>query len=108
MEIEVFRLLGAKWRLTTTKLYAFNELLYARGAHKARNIDITVMEQKMESNIFLQYYDFTEVMKLIRSDNRNQQSQRLQIDKFVLISEVWRKIIEHSQNCYTNQDYIYL
>ncbi|CAD1470327.1 unnamed protein product, partial [Heterotrigona itama] len=38
------------------------------------------------------------VTRFVRFDNRNQQSQPL--DKFVLISEVWRKFIENKSSCY--------
>lgn len=45
-------------------------------------------------------------MRFIRFDNRNQRSQRLQNDKFALISEVWYKFIENSQNCYKPGAYL--
>ncbi|XP_043498666.1 uncharacterized protein LOC122521970 [Polistes fuscatus] len=36
----------------------------------------------------------------------NQRNQRLQTDKFAMISEVWYKFIDNSQNCYKPGPYI--
>ena len=54
----------------------------------------------MGSSIFLQY---NEQKWLHRSYEVHQRSQT---DKFFLISEVWRKFIENSQNCYKPGPYI--
>ena len=43
---------------------------------------------------------FAEILRLIRFDKKNERSQRLQTDKFALVSEVWNKFIENSQMCY--------
>ncbi|CAL7933003.1 unnamed protein product [Xylocopa violacea] len=51
-------------------------------------------------------HDFTEIMRFIRFDDRNQRSQRLETDKFAMISEVWYKFIDNSQNCYKPGPYI--
>ena len=51
-------------------------------------------------------HDFTEIMRFIRFDDRNQRIQRLQTDKFAMISEVWYKFIDNSQNCYKPGPYI--
>ncbi|CAH2093562.1 unnamed protein product [Euphydryas editha] len=50
--------------------------------------------------------DFCEIMRFIRFDKKNQRSQRLQTDKFALISEVWYKFIENSQNCYKPGEHV--
>lgn len=44
--------------------------------------------------------DFTEILRFLRFDKKSIRSQRLQTDKFALISTVWNKFIENSQNCY--------
>lgn len=45
--------------------------------------------------------DFTEIMKFIRFDDKNQRRHRLKSDKFALIFETWYKFIDiNSQNCY--------
>uniref|UniRef100_A0A1A9UYQ9 DDE_Tnp_1_7 domain-containing protein n=1 Tax=Glossina austeni TaxID=7395 RepID=A0A1A9UYQ9_GLOAU len=41
-----------------------------------------------------------------RFDNKNQRSQRLQNDKFALISDVWYKLMGNSQNCYKPGAYL--
>lgn len=46
---------------------------------------------------------FSEIVLLFRFDNRAQRKQRLQTDKFTLISEVLHKFIEnysHREHCY--------
>jgi len=103
-ELEAFRVLETKWNLSIAKLYAFIGLLYARGAYEAKNMNLSYLWNKKWGPSFfsttMSRNDFTEIMKFIRFDNRNQRSQRLQNDKFALISEVWYKFIENSQNCY--------
>ena len=100
-ETEAFRVLGYKWELSTAKLYAFFAILYARGAYEAKNIDIALLWNKKWGPPFfsntMSRHDFTEIMRFIRFDDRNQRSQRLQTDKFAMISEVWYKFIDNSQ-----------
>ena len=107
---EAFRVLGSKWDLSTAKLHAFIALLYARGAYEAKNIDIALLWNKKWGPAFfsntMSRSNFTEIMRFIRFDDRNQRSQRLQTDKFALIFEVWYKFIENSQNCYKPGPYI--
>ncbi|CAL7933005.1 unnamed protein product [Xylocopa violacea] len=99
-ELEAFRVLETKWNLSIAKLYAFIGLLYARGAYEAKNMDPSFFSTTMSRN------DFTEISRFIRFDNKNQRSERLQNDKFALISEVWCKFIENSQNCYKPGAYL--
>nr|XP_012148086.1 PREDICTED: piggyBac transposable element-derived protein 4-like [Megachile rotundata] len=109
-EAEAFRVLGYKWELSTAKLYAFFAILYARGAYEAKNIDVALLWNKKWGPPFfsntMSRHDFTEIMRFIRFDDRNQRSQRLQTDKFAMISEVWNKFIDNSQNCYKPGPYI--
>ena len=44
--------------------------------------------------------EFVETLKFIRFDKKDNRSHRLKNDKFALISTVWDKFIENSQNCY--------
>ncbi|CAH2093179.1 unnamed protein product [Euphydryas editha] len=50
--------------------------------------------------------DFTEILRYIRFDKRNQRCQRLQTDKFALFSAVWDKFIENCQNYFKPGAYI--
>lgn len=44
---------------------------------------------------------FTKILRFIRFDKKkNQRSERLQTDKFALISEIWNRYISNSQACY--------
>lgn len=109
-ELEAFRVLKTKWNLSIAKLYAFIGLLYARGAYEAKNMDVSYLwNTKWGPSFFsttMSRNDFAEIMRFIRFDNKNQRSQRLQNDKFALISEVWYKFIENSQNCYKPGAYL--
>lgn len=88
----------------------FFAILYVRGAYKAKNIDIALLWNKKWGPRFfsntMSRHDFTEIMRFIRFDDRNQRSQRLQTDKFGMISEVLDKFIDNSQNCYKPGLYI--
>ena len=109
-EEEAFRVLGTKWELNATKLDAFISLLYARGAYEARNLDISYLWNKNWGPAFfsktMSRNDFTEIMKYIRFDKKSERSQRLQTDKFSMISTIWDRFIENSQNCYKPGAYI--
>lgn len=109
-EAEALRVLDTEWRLPTAKLYAFIGLLYARGAYENRNVSVSLLwNQKWGPAFFsntMSRNNFTDIMRYIRFDNRSQRSQRLLNDKFALVSEVWYKFIENSQNCYKPGPYI--
>ncbi|KAL9929350.1 piggyBac transposable element-derived protein 4-like isoform 1-T2 [Glossina fuscipes fuscipes] len=109
-ESEAFRVLKTKWNLSIAKLYAFIGLLYARGSYEAKNINLSYLWNKKWGPSFFSTTmgrnDFAEIMRFIRFDNKNQRSQRLQNDKFALISQVWYKFIENSQNCYKPGAYL--
>jgi hypothetical protein len=80
-ELEAFRVLKTKWNLSITKLYAFIGFLYARGAYEAKNMDVSYFwNTKWGPSFFsttMSRNDFTEIMRFIRFDNKNQRSQRL-------------------------------
>ena len=48
----------------------------------------------------LSWDEFVEILTFIRFDKKDDKSQRLKNDKFALISSVWDKFIENSQNRY--------
>ncbi|KAL9905270.1 rhodopsin 4 isoform 1-T4 [Glossina fuscipes fuscipes] len=109
-ESEALHVLKTKWNLSVAKLYAFIGLLYARGAYEAKNINLSYLwNAKWGPSFFsttMSRNDFTEIMRFIRFDNKNQRSQRLQNDKFALISNVWYKFMENSENCYKPGAYL--
>ena len=103
-ELEACRVLGSKWSLTRADLQAFVAVLYARGAYQARNLNIACLWNKKWGPAFftqtMSRNRFTEIMKFLRFDKKSDRTQRLQTDKFTLISKVWYAFIENSQNCY--------
>ncbi|XP_012342029.1 LOW QUALITY PROTEIN: uncharacterized protein LOC105735448 [Apis florea] len=109
-ELEAFRVLKTKWKVSTAKLYTFIGLLYARGAYEVKNMDVSYLwNTKWSPSFFsktMSRNDFAEIMRFIRFDNKNKRNQCLQNDKFALISEVWYKFIENSQNCYKPGGYL--
>lgn len=108
-EEKAFRVLGTKWELNAIKLDAFIALLYGRGAYEAKNLDVSYLWNKNWGPAFsktMSRNDFTEIMKFIRFDKENERSQRLQINKYAMISTIWDRFIENSQNCYKPGAYI--
>lgn len=103
-EIEASRVLGKKWTLSQEKLKAFIGILYGRGAYEAKGLKLSYLWNKKWGPDFfsenISRNDFTEILRFIRFDKRNERSQRLQTDKFALVSTVWDKFIENSQNAF--------
>jgi len=103
-EAEARRVSNTNWRTSTQELNAFIGLLYARGAYETRNLKLSYLwSQKWGPAFFsktMPRNKFTEIMKFIRFDKKDQRSQRLKKDKFALISEVWNRFIANSQACY--------
>ena len=50
--------------------------------------------------------DFAEIMRFIQFDKKNERSQRLRTNKFAMVSTVWDRFIENSQNCYKPGAYV--
>jgi hypothetical protein len=50
--------------------------------------------------------NFTEILRFLRFDIKNQREQRLKSDKFAMVSDVWNKFIENSQSCNKPGPYI--
>lgn len=109
-ELEASRVLGKNWTITQAKLKAFLAILYARGAHEGNTLRLQYLwNNKWGPSFFsstMSRRDFTEILRYIRFDKRNQRSQRLQTDKFALVSAIWDKFIENSQNCFKPGAYI--
>lgn len=103
-ETEARRVLKTDWTITIAELRSFIGVLYARGAYEARSLKASYLWSKKWGPPFFRNTmsrdKFTEILRFIRFDKKNQRSERLQTDKFALISEVWRKFISNSQACY--------
>ncbi|XP_076301983.1 LOW QUALITY PROTEIN: uncharacterized protein LOC143220133 [Lasioglossum baleicum] len=92
-EAEAFIVLGYKWEQSTAKLYALFAIMYARGAYEAEDIFIALLWNRKwgapSLSNTMNRHDFTEIMRFIRLHDRNHRNQRLQTDKFAMISEAW-------------------
>ena len=81
------------WRVSLHELDAFLAIVYARGAHKATNIKvhelwnrlwaIPIISKTMARNRFI------EIMKFLSFDYKQTRPHRLATDKLTLISTVW-------------------
>jgi len=103
-ELEATRVLGKKWILSKQKLKSFIGVLYGRGTYEAKNLnDSYLWNQKWRTSFFanaMSRMDFTDILRFIRHDKKSERSQRLRSDKFALVSRVWERFIENSQNSY--------
>lgn len=103
-EAKALRVLGTAWELPIKKLYAFIGVLYARGAYQAKNLSIShLWNSKWGPPFFsnaMSRNAFSEILRFLRFDDRSQRIQRLGVDKFALISDVWKQFIENCQSCY--------
>jgi hypothetical protein len=99
-----------KWTLPIEKLKAFLAILYARGAYECKTLRAYYLwDTKWGPSFFLETmsrYNFFEIMRFIRFDIKEQRLERLKVDKFALISNVWDQFIENSQICYKPGAYI--
>ncbi len=79
-------------------------MLYARGAFGAKNLPIHSLWSNTWGISFfrdtMSCNRFKDILRFIRFDMKSCRSQRLQTDKFLLASEVWRSFIENSILCY--------
>ena len=102
-KLEAARVLGKEWDFSQQKFYNFIAIFYARAAYEARNLKLSYLwSEKWGPTFFkktLSRNDFTEILRFIRFDKRNERSQRLKTNKFALVSTVWDAFIENSQNC---------
>lgn len=103
-EMEASTILGKEWVLSEEKFYSFLAILYGRGAYEAKNLKLSYLWSKKWGPEFfrktMSRKDFTDILKFIRFDMKNERSKRLKSDKFALISNVWNPFIKNCQNCY--------
>jgi len=98
------RLENDEWALKIEDLEAFFGIMYVRGATGAsklalhnlwsNNYGVQIVKDAMPRN------RFQEILRYLRFDEKSTRSQRLQEDKFALVSVVWNRFIENCQSCY--------
>lgn len=103
-ETEARRVLKNDWRITVSELRTFLAILYARGAYEVRALKASYLWSKKWGPSFFRDTmtrdRFMQILRFIRFDKRTERSERLQTDKFALISELWNRFISNSQACY--------
>ncbi|XP_058808047.1 uncharacterized protein LOC131673786 [Phymastichus coffea] len=91
-ETEARRVLKVDWRITVSELRSFLAILYARGANEVRALKVSYLWSKKWGPSFFRDTmtrdRFMQILRFIRFDKRIERSERLQTDKFALISEV--------------------
>ena len=103
--VEAGRALGSEEReVLLCELNAFITLLYVRGACGGKNFplynfcnkegSVSFFQQTMSRNLC------HEIMLFLRFDLCSTKSARLQTDKFALISDIWKRFVDNSINCY--------
>lgn len=85
-------------------IVGFLAILFARGAYEAKNLKRSYLwSAKCDLAFFAQTISkdkFIDILRFICFYKKNERSERLKIDKFVLISKIWEKFTENSQACY--------
>ncbi|XP_046827873.1 piggyBac transposable element-derived protein 4-like [Vespa crabro] len=67
----------------------------------------TIKSLQTKGNVIVaRFYPRSAFQKMVYSTSKYQRSQWSQTDKFAMISEVWYKFIDNSQNCYKPGPYI--
>ncbi len=92
------------WELSLAGLKASIALLLARGVHNGRNVD---MEDLWSKEWGLPFFGTTmsrnrygEIMRDLRFDKKETRCIRLASDRFALVSDVWKRLIQNSIACY--------
>lgn len=98
------------WYMTIEELEAFIGILYIRGAIGAHNLDLDSLWSIKWGNPIIKATmsrnRFREIMKYLRFDHKSSRRQRLNEDKFAMISEIWYEFITNVQACYIPGPYI--
>ena len=92
------------WKLGMPRLLAFFAILYARGAYEAKNLKLSYLwSDKWGIDFFkktMSRNDFTEIMRFLRFDRRDERPIKMKNDKFCMISTIWNQFIKNSIRCY--------
>lgn len=98
------------WIITVDELEAFIGILYIRGAIGSHSLDVDSLWSFKWGNPIIKAImsrnRFREIMKYLRFDHKSSRRQRLNEDKFAMISETWYEFISNAQACYIPGPYI--
>lgn len=102
-EMEGKRVLG-EWSLSPNELEIFIALCYVRGALGCKNIPLrSLWSEKWGIQIFkdsMPRTKFEEILRFIHFDIRTERRERLETDKFALISTIWDQFIDNCKKLY--------
>ena len=87
------------WMESISSKIRFVAILFyiARGAYDANNLKVSFLWNRTWGPKFFSETSRNCFIEIFRFNKKSVRSQRLKIDKFALISEVWNKFIENSQ-----------
>lgn len=92
------------WTLSLEELEAVFALMYVRGAYGASKLDYDLLWSREWGPAFftktMSRNRFRDILSNLRFDMRSTRPERLQQDKFALISSTWEKFVENCQSCY--------
>lgn len=98
------RLKDDNWSLSKNELLAFIAVCYARGALGMKNMSVTnIFSRKYGPEVIrstMSRDKFKTIMRFIRFDIKETRLERLETDKFALMSYVCNSFIENCTKCY--------
>ncbi|KAF2883529.1 hypothetical protein ILUMI_22645 [Ignelater luminosus] len=102
------KLENVDWKLSFEDLDAFIAILYARGAYAFSKLELENLRSiKWGPPFFRETMSknrFKEIMKFLRFDIRATRRERLQHDKFALVSDIWNRFIYNCEISYVTVD----
>ena len=101
---------GMNWDMTDNQLEKFIGLVIARGILGQRGLPVeSLSDTTWGCSIFnktLSRRRIKKIMCFLRFDVKSERRQRLILDKFCLVSSLWKPFIENSQKAYVPSSYI--
>ena len=98
------------WDMTLDDLDKFIGLVIARGILGQRDLPVeSLWDTTWGCSMFnktLSRCRFKEIMRFLRFDVKSERRQRVILDKFCLVSSLWKPFIENSQKAYVPSPYV--
>ena len=98
-----FVLKNDTWSTSVDEIYAFIGLIYIKGALCKGQCLSQLWSKVWGPPVFhltMSRDRFRNLLRFVRFDSRSTRAQRLQTNKFALISDIWYKFIQNSITCY--------
>jgi len=100
----------SEWSFSKEELLAVIGIMYIRGATSASKFDlealwsdkwgIPIVQNTMSRN------RFREIIGFLRFDEKTSRRSRVLSDKFCLIRDIWKRMIDNSQDMYTPKEFL--